>query len=592
MLGNMKVDVEVKLLCLLAFGLTILSGCIPASIGTAGVYPIYPKNEQSEVSSLVEQDTQRIGRRLQATAKTAFFNVQGNVYPDGIYYVNLSIGNPQNQYYLDVDTGSDLTWLQCDAPCQSCAKTPHQWYKPKPRSGVSCKDPLCAAVQATSHDKYDCQSSYQQCDYDIRYADNGFSKGVLVRDCVAVTLSNGTIVRPTYVFGCGYIQGGSLRQTQTTDGVLGLSSAAASLPSQWEKQGLIKNVIGICITGGGKKGGYMFFGDELVPTSSMTWVPLFGRPPIMRENTHTMIRLIVHLCTCYPFMKCSLRQTQTTDGVLGLSSAAASLPSQWEKQGLIKNVIGICITGGGKKGGYMFFGDELVPTSSMTWVPLFGRPPMRYYHVGAAQMIFGNKLLAKDGDERRLGGIIFDTGSSYTYFTKQAHDALVSAVKESIGKQLVQDSLDQTLPFCWKGKKKLRSIADVKSYFKPLKFNFKSNSRFTKNANFEIPPEGYLVISVKGNVCLGILDGTEVSSYNVIGDISLQGYLVVHDNGNNRIGWTRMECTKLPKSGQRRWALEDTQQLPEGEAIPFAQDLGKGVCPATSYFIPDFGTLQ
>ncbi|GLJ25084.1 hypothetical protein SUGI_0479810 [Cryptomeria japonica] len=492
----MKVDVEVKLLCLLAFGLTILSGCIPASIGTAGVYPIYPKNEQSEVSSLVEQDTQRIGRRLQATAKTAFFNVQGNVYPDGIYYVNLSIGNPQNQYYLDVDTGSDLTWLQCDAPCQSCAKTPHQWYKPKPRSGVSCKDPLCAAVQATSHDKYDCQSSYQQCDYDIRYADNGFSKGVLVRDCVAVTLSNGTIVRPTYVFGCGYIQGGSLRQTQTTD------------------------------------------------------------------------------------------------GVLGLSSAAASLPSQWEKQGLIKNVIGICITGGGKKGGYMFFGDELVPTSSMTWVPLFGRPPMRYYHVGAAQMIFGNKLLAKDGDERRLGGIIFDTGSSYTYFTKQAHDALVSAVKESIGKQLVQDSLDQTLPFCWKGKKKLRSIADVKSYFKPLKFNFKSNSRFTKNANFEIPPEGYLVISVKGNVCLGILDGTEVSSYNVIGDISLQGYLVVHDNGNNRIGWTRMECTKLPKSGQRRWALEDTQQLPEGEAIPFAQDLGKGVCPATSYFIPDFGTLQ
>jgi hypothetical protein len=41
-----------------------------------------------------------------------------------LYYVAMSIGNPPKPYFLDVDTGSDLTWLQCDAPCVSCSKVP------------------------------------------------------------------------------------------------------------------------------------------------------------------------------------------------------------------------------------------------------------------------------------------------------------------------------------------------------------------------------------------------------------------------------------------------------------------------------------
>ncbi|XP_057832415.2 aspartyl protease APCB1 isoform X1 [Cryptomeria japonica] len=465
-MGNMEMRVIKRLFFLLAV----------VSLGEADVYPIYPKNEQSQISSVVEQDIQRIGRKFQAAVKTTVFKVEGNVFPDGIYYMIAYIGSPPKEYYLDIDTGSDLTWLQCDAPCRSCGKTPHQWYKPRSRSGVSCTHPLCEPVQKASHKKYECKSSSEQCDYDIRYADKGSSLGILIRDSFTVRLTNGTIVRTDSVFGCGYHQYGSLE---------------------------------------GK---------------------------------------------------------QATDGVLGLSSGIASLPSQWEKQGLIKNVIGLCIAGGGKRGGYMFFGDDHVPTSSMTWVPLLRGPKLRYYHVGPAQMIYGGKPLAKDGDEKSLGGIIFDSGSTYTYFTKKAYGALVSAIKESLGDQLVQDSSDITLPVCWRGEKRFRSIADVTLYFKPLTFNF-------EEANLEITPEGYLIINTKGNVCLGILDGTDISPYNVIGDISLQGYLVVHDNVNHQIGWTRRACMKFSKSG-RLQALEDPQQLP-------AQDLGSGVCPRTYYFVPD-----
>jgi hypothetical protein len=38
------------------------------------------------------------------------------------YSVNVNIGHPPKQFDLDIDTGSDLTWVQCDAPCTGCTK--------------------------------------------------------------------------------------------------------------------------------------------------------------------------------------------------------------------------------------------------------------------------------------------------------------------------------------------------------------------------------------------------------------------------------------------------------------------------------------
>lgn len=41
---------------------------------------------------------------------------------DRYYFVTLKIGHPPKQYDLDIDSGSDLTWVQCDAPCTGCTK--------------------------------------------------------------------------------------------------------------------------------------------------------------------------------------------------------------------------------------------------------------------------------------------------------------------------------------------------------------------------------------------------------------------------------------------------------------------------------------
>ncbi|GLJ25023.1 hypothetical protein SUGI_0478950 [Cryptomeria japonica] len=127
--------------------LFLLAFVWPVSLGVADVYPIYPKYQQSEVSSLVEQDTQRINRRLQADEKTTLFNIQGNSYPDGLSYMIAFISNSPKTFFLDIDTGSDLTWLQCDDPCQSfCQDTPSMVQTTATLSGIMHGSSVCSCA--------------------------------------------------------------------------------------------------------------------------------------------------------------------------------------------------------------------------------------------------------------------------------------------------------------------------------------------------------------------------------------------------------------------------------------------------------------
>ncbi|KAH7444634.1 hypothetical protein KP509_02G086000 [Ceratopteris richardii] len=208
---------------------------------------------------------------------TTIFPLRGNVYPDGLYYVVARLGNPAREYFLDMDTGSDLTWLQCDAPCSNCAKGPHPLYIPRKGNLVDCSHATCTSVQAGT--KFACDNGVGQCDYEVMYADGGYSLGVLVEDQMTMILSNRSWGHTKAVIGCAYNQQGSLAKSPTsTDGVLGLSSSIVSLPSQLAQQGIIKNIFAHCISGDVGGGGYLFLGDKLLPSHGITWAPLVGKP--------------------------------------------------------------------------------------------------------------------------------------------------------------------------------------------------------------------------------------------------------------------------------------------------------------------------
>ncbi|XP_061341957.1 aspartic proteinase Asp1-like [Gastrolobium bilobum] len=402
---------------------------------------------------------------------SAVFRIQGNVYPLGYYTVSLHIGYPPKLFDLDIDSGSDLTWVQCDAPCKGCTKPRDQLYKPN-NNLVQCKDQLCAVVQLSTTD-HQCAAPDDQCDYEVEYADHGSSLGVLVQDYIPLQFTNGSMVRPRIAFGCGYDQKYS-GPTPSTAGVLGLGNGRASILSQLHSLGLIRNVVGHCLSG---RGGFLFFGDDFIPSSGIVWTPM--------------------------------------------------LPSHSEK----------------------------------------------HYSSGPAELFFNGKPTSVKGLE-----LIFDSGSSYTYFNSEAYQAVVDLVTNDLkGKQLKRATEDPSLPICWKGAKSIKSLSDVKNYFKTLALSFTK----AKNMQMQLPPEAYLIVTKHGNVCLGILDGTEVGlgNLNIIGDISLQDKMVIYDNEKQKIGWVSSNCDMLPSVDR---------DFEDGFPQPYAANFGifADRCPAT-YDITD-----
>ncbi|CAN6246232.1 unnamed protein product [Urochloa humidicola] len=378
------------------------------------------------------------------TNSTTLLPIKGNVFPDGQYYTSILVGNPPRPYFLDVDTGSDLTWIQCDAPCTNCAKGPHPLYKPTKEKIVPPRDLLCQELQGEQNYCETCK----QCDYEIEYADQSSSMGVLARDDMHLIATNGGREKLDFVFGCAYDQQGQL-----------LSSPAK------------------------------------------------------------------------------------TDGILGLSSAAISLPSQLANHGIISNIFGHCITREQGGGGYMFLGDDYAPRWGMTWTSIRSSPD-NLYHTEANSVKYGDQQLSLRGKAGNSVQVIFDSGSSYTYLPNEIYENLIAAIKYA-SPGFVQDSSDRTLPLCWKADFPVRYLEDVKQFFKPLNLQFGKKWLFMSKT-FTISPDDYLIISDKGNVCLGLLNGTEINhgSTIIVGDVSLRGKLVVYDNQRRQIGWANSDCTK------------------------------------------------
>uniref|UniRef100_A0ACD5WA95 Uncharacterized protein n=1 Tax=Avena sativa TaxID=4498 RepID=A0ACD5WA95_AVESA len=374
-----------------------------------------------------------------SSSSSAVFQLQGDVYPTGHYYVTMNIGDPAKPYFLDVDTGSDLTWLQCDAPCQSCNKVPHQLYKPTKTKLVPCAASACTTLHGAQSPSKKCAVP-QQCDYQIKYTDSASSLGVLVADNFMLNLRNSSSIRASLTFGCGYDQ---------QVGKNGVAQAA-------------------------------------------------------------------------------------TDGLLGLGKGSISLVSQLNQQGITKNVIGHCLSTNG--GGFLFFGDDVIPTSLATWVPMVRSTSGNYYSPGSGTLYFDRLPLGVKPME-----VVFDSGSTYTYFAAQPYQATISALKAGLSKSLTQVS-DPSLPLCWKGQKVFKSVSDVKKDFKSLFLSF------GKNSVMAIPPENYLIVTKYGNVCLGILDGSVAKlNFSVIGDITMQDQIIIYDNERGQLGWIRGSCSRSTK---------------------------------------------
>ncbi|PON87481.1 Aspartic peptidase [Trema orientale] len=159
-------------------------------------------------------------------------SVQSTLYTNrGEYLMSLSIGTPPFPILAIADTGSDLTWTQCQ-PCSSrCYNQTAPLFNPGSSStykNAPCQSTLC---QSATGAKISCSSGDTSCHYLITYGDQSYTRGNLATDTVTLSSTTGRPISfPGIVIGCGHDNAGTFDEKGS--GIVGLGGASDSLVSQ------------------------------------------------------------------------------------------------------------------------------------------------------------------------------------------------------------------------------------------------------------------------------------------------------------------------------------------------------------------------
>lgn len=206
------------------------------------LYKTPHKDYKTLVLSRLKRDTARVNSlttklqlALHGVKKSDLLPVQTELQPEdlstpivsgvsqgsGEYFSRIGVGKPSKPFYMVLDTGSDVNWLQCQ-PCSDCYQQSDPIFNP---SDSTSYNPLsCASSQCSSLDVSACRSN--KCLYQVSYGDGSFTVG----DFVTETLSfgnSGSI--NTIALGCGHDNEGLFVGAA---GLLGLGGGSLSLPSQ------------------------------------------------------------------------------------------------------------------------------------------------------------------------------------------------------------------------------------------------------------------------------------------------------------------------------------------------------------------------
>ncbi|KAL2325271.1 hypothetical protein Fmac_024329 [Flemingia macrophylla] len=254
------------------------------------VFPV--ERRRRSLSAIKAHDARRRGRILSSVD----LNLGGNGLPTetGLYFTKLGLGSPPKDYYVQVDTGSDILWVNC----VECSKCPRRsdlgieltLYDPKGSETsdlISCDQDFCSAT-------YDgpipgCKSELP-CPYSITYGDGSATAGYYVKDYLTYNSVNGNLRTATQnssiIFGCGAAQSGTLASSteEALDGIIGFGQANSSVLSQLAASGKVKKIFSHCLDNI-RGGGIFAIGEVVEPKVSTTpLVPKMAHYNVVLKN--------------------------------------------------------------------------------------------------------------------------------------------------------------------------------------------------------------------------------------------------------------------------------------------------------------------
>ncbi|MED6107698.1 hypothetical protein PIB30_016529 [Stylosanthes scabra] len=245
------------------------------------VFPVERKfkGPVTSLSAIKDHDAARHGRILSAVD----VNLAGTGLPNsvGLYFTKIKLGTPANDYWVQVDTGSDLLWVTCSG-CASCATRSSikgvelSLYDPvasNTSSIVSCDDEFCNATLIPGRAP-PCQVS-KFCPYNIQYGDGGTTTGMYVQDLLTYNLVdsdlNTSFASSSVYFGCGVNQAGTLDSNGdgSLSGIMGFGQASTSVLSQLAAAGKARKIVSHCLDTV-RGGGIFAIGEVVEPKLNTT----------------------------------------------------------------------------------------------------------------------------------------------------------------------------------------------------------------------------------------------------------------------------------------------------------------------------------
>ncbi|XP_065848872.1 aspartyl protease family protein At5g10770-like [Euphorbia lathyris] len=220
--------------------------------------------DQSRVKSIHSKLSKNSGEEL-ATDATTIPAKDGSTVGSGNYIVNVGIGTPKKDLSLIFDTGSDLTWTQCQPCAKSCYQQKEPIFDPSTSNtytNITCGTALCGSLASATGNTFNCASS--TCVYGIQYGDSSFSIGFFGKEKLTLTPTD---TFDSFYFGCGQNNQGLFGGAA---GLLGLGRDKLSLVSQTAQK--YKKIFSYCLPSSSSSTGFLTFGGS--PSKSAKFTPL------------------------------------------------------------------------------------------------------------------------------------------------------------------------------------------------------------------------------------------------------------------------------------------------------------------------------
>ncbi|CAL9110791.1 unnamed protein product [Musa textilis] len=208
----------------------------------------FEAKELPSLEQILLKDQLRANYLLKGVAKSQLNDSMASIPAEygGEYVITVGYGTPSREQTVTMDTGSDLSWIQCK-PCSACYSQQQPIFDPSQSSSyatIPCNSPDCSQHQGS------CSSS---CAYNMTYGDGSSSSGVYSYD--RLTLSPTDVIE-TFLFGCGTDNNLLFKGAA---GILGLSRGILSLVSQTSQ--IYHSVFSYCLPSTPNSIGFLKLGE-------------------------------------------------------------------------------------------------------------------------------------------------------------------------------------------------------------------------------------------------------------------------------------------------------------------------------------------